>query len=82
AVFVEIRGAHQYMRLYLTGQRDLNSVKLRADEAMSLCLHLSVPIYATKSFIGRSRVMNAEIENGQSPQIMQGFGVEKPEYLN
>lgn len=64
AVFVEIKGADQYLRLYISGHPQMSSVKLRAEEAMSLCLYLDVPIYATKSFIGRSRVMTASLESG------------------
>ncbi|AFY01734.1 DUF151 domain-containing protein [Bdellovibrio bacteriovorus] len=73
AVFVEIKGAHQYLRLYISGHPQTNSLKLRADEAMSLCLYLGVPLFATKSFIGRSRVMNAEVEGGA--QNIQNFGL-------
>lgn len=82
AVFVEIRGANQYLRLYFTGHASMSSIKLRADEAMSLCLHLNVPIFATKNYIGRSRVMSAEVEgNGQRLQHMS-FMAEKTGYLN
>ncbi|WP_373997528.1 bifunctional nuclease family protein [Bdellovibrio bacteriovorus] len=72
AVFVEIKGSHQYVRLYISGHPATNSVKLRADEAMSLCLYLQVPLFATKNFIGRSRILNAEIESGA--QKAQNFG--------
>jgi hypothetical protein len=61
-VFVQIKGAHQYVRVYFRGHASLNSLKVRADEAMSLCLHLTVPIYATMDFINQSKVMNAEIK--------------------
>ena len=61
AVFVEIKGSHQYLRLYLSGHQNLSSIKLRADEAMSLCLYLGVPLFATRNFIGRSRVLSAEV---------------------
>lgn len=61
-VFVQIRGAHQYVRVYLQGHPRTNSIKLRADEAMSLCLHLGIPIFATRRFMDRSRLMAAEIE--------------------
>ncbi len=81
AVFVEIRGSHQYMRLYMSGHKNQNSIKLRADEAMSLCLHLETPLYATKAFIGRSRVMNAEMESlGQKTQGLNLSG--RIGYLN
>lgn len=73
AVFVEIKGSHQYLRLYISGHAKTNSMKLRADEAMSLCLYLGVPLFATKNFIGRSRVMSAEVESGA--QKLQNFGL-------
>lgn len=61
-VFVQIKGPVQYVRFYFNGHPKTNSLKLRADEVMSLCLHLSVPIYATQSFVNKSRVMNSHIE--------------------
>ena len=61
-VFVQIKGPVQFVRVYLTGHPTTNSLKLRADEAMSLCLHFSVPIFATKAFINKSKLMNAQIE--------------------
>lgn len=63
-VFVEIKGAHQYVRLYLSGHPSLTSLKIRADEAMSLCVHFRIPIFASKAFIGKSLVMTAQVENG------------------
>lgn len=63
AVFVEIKGVHQYLRMYTSGNAGVTSIKLRADEAMSLCLYLDVPLFATKSFIAKSKVMSAEIES-------------------
>lgn len=61
-VFIQIKGVHQFVRIYLKGHPHQNSIKLRADEAMSLCLYLGIPIFATKSFIGRSKLMTAEIQ--------------------
>lgn len=61
-VFVQIKGPVQYVRLYLSGHPKTNSLKLRADEAMSLCLHFSVPMYATLAFINKSRLMSTHIE--------------------
>ncbi|QDK45454.1 MULTISPECIES: bifunctional nuclease family protein [unclassified Bdellovibrio] len=80
AVFVEIKGANQYVRLYLTGHPKTNSIKVRADEAMSLCLHLGTPIFATKNYIGRSKVMNAAVESNS--HVLQNMSGEKPRYLN
>lgn len=61
-VFVEIKGVHQFVRLYFKNHPKMESIKIRAEEAMSLCLFLSVPIFATRKFIDRSRVMSAEIQ--------------------
>lgn len=82
AVFVEIRGAHQYIRLYLSGHPGMNSVKLRAEEAMSLCLYLNVPIFATKSYIGRSRVMSAEVEGNAQKLGSLTATIDRTGYLN
>lgn len=60
-VFVEIKGVHQYVRLYMSGHPQYHSLKFRADEVMSLCIHLKVPILATKNMINRSKVMSAEM---------------------
>lgn len=60
-VFVEIKGIHQYARIYMKGHSQYQSLKFRADEIMSLCIHLKVPIFATKNFIIRSKHMSAEI---------------------
>ena len=54
-VFMEINGAHQFVRLFLIGHPSYHSIKIRADEAMSLCLYLKTPFFATKEFIHRSK---------------------------
>ncbi len=60
-VFVEIKGVHQYVRIYMLNHPRYTSLKFRADEVMSLCIQLKIPIYATRSFIARSKIMSAEI---------------------
>lgn len=74
-VFVQIKGVHQYVRIYFGGHPATNSIKLRADEAMSLCLATEIPLFATRSFIARSKVLTAEIESlgknlKSTPQIL------------
>jgi bifunctional DNase/RNase len=82
-VFVEIKGSHQYVRLYLSGHPKMNSMKLRADEAMSLCLHLGTSIFATKGFIARSRVMMTEAEqSAQNMSLMAAVHDKRGLYLN
>lgn len=76
AIFVEIKGQYQYLKLYISGHPLVKELKVRADEAMSLCLHCEVPIYTTKELAIKSRVLNAELESMKkdvriSPQIMQ-----------
>lgn len=60
-VFVEIKGVHQYVRVYMHGHPMYSSLKFRADEVMSLCIHLKIPIFATKNYIIRSKDMSAEV---------------------
>lgn len=60
-VFTEIKGLHQYVRVYMTGHSKYQSLKLKADEAMSLCIYLKVPLFATQSFIQKSKIMTAEM---------------------
>lgn len=61
AVFVEIKGVHQFVRVYMNKHPQYQSMKFRADEVMSLCIHLKIPIFATISYINKSKVMSAEI---------------------
>ncbi|MFZ3229281.1 MAG: hypothetical protein WA160_03675 [Pseudobdellovibrio sp.] len=61
AVFVEIKGVHQFLRIYMNKHPLYQSMKFRADEVMSLCIHLKIPLYATKAYINKSKVMSAEI---------------------
>lgn len=61
-VFVEIKGHHQYVRLTIDGHPQYGSLKFKADEVMSLCLHLDVPIFATKKIMKKSQTMSAELE--------------------
>lgn len=75
-IFVEINGHHQYVRVYMSGHPRYQSMKLKAEDAMSLCLHLKVPLFATASFIHRSKVMTAEVSLSAKNILNQ------PEFLN
>jgi hypothetical protein len=61
-VFVQIKGAHQFVRIYMQGHPRLNSIKMRADEVMSLALEMSIPIFATVAHIQNAKVLNAQLE--------------------
>jgi len=73
-VFVELKGHFQFVRLFIKNHPTQESIKIRADEVMSLCLHLDIPIYATKEYIDKSRVMNAEMD-GVSADIKAHPGI-------
>lgn len=61
-VFVGIKGHHQYMRIFFDGHPTQNSLRVKAQEAMSLCLQMNVPFFATLQFMNRSRVLSAELD--------------------
>lgn len=61
-VFVEIKNSHQYVKLFISGHPEVRTLKLKADEVLSLCLYLEIPLYTTREFIARSRVMVAEMD--------------------
>lgn len=90
-VFVAIKNRTQYVRIYFSGHPKMNSLRLRADEAMSMCLHLEVPFFASKSMIHRSREVEVdpvEAQLLQAMQVQEGFGdneistTTKTRYLN
>jgi hypothetical protein len=60
-VFVSLKDHHQYVRLYLDGHPTHGSLKMKAIEALSLCLYLDVPIFATAKYMAKSRVLNVEM---------------------
>lgn len=61
-VFVEIKNSNQYVKLFISGHPKLRALKFKAEEVLSLCLYLEVPLYTTHQFISCSRVMVADID--------------------
>lgn len=81
-VFVAIKDHHQYVRIYFENHPSQGSIKVKAEEAMSLCLHMNAPIYATKKFMNKSRVMSAEIEGlSQGLKLNPAVMMKTHEYL-
>jgi len=81
-VFIEIKENLQYVRLFLEGHPSHGSLKIRADEAMSLCLHLNIPFYATAKLMRKSQTMSAELEGlAQGLQINPAVMMKTHEYL-
>lgn len=70
-IFVEIKGVHQFVRIYFSGHPNLGSMKFKAEEVMSAMLQLKVPIYATKKIISKSRMLSAEVQT-----LAQGLMIE------
>ena len=78
-VFCEIKGSFQFVNLKLkedlpksAKKRNSPVLKVRADEAMSFCLHFNVPLYATEAFMERSRVLASEIQEGTRSLMAAG----------
>lgn len=59
-VFVQTKGNRQLVRLYFAGNKSASSIKLYADQAMSLCIALRVPVFATLNFINKAKVVQVE----------------------
>ncbi len=60
-LFTEIKGHHQYVKLELEGHPKLSELKCRAEEAMSLCLYLGTPIFSTRAYMQKSRILSVEL---------------------
>lgn len=69
-VFVQTKGNRQLVRLYFSGHKSASSIKVYADQAMSLCIALRVPIYATLHFINQSKVVQVQAE-GVSKNLVE-----------
>lgn len=61
-VFVQTKGNKQLVRLYFAGHPTANSIKVYADQAMSLCIAMRVPIFATLNFINQSKVVRVQAD--------------------
>lgn len=73
-VFLEIKNSSQYVKLFISGHPQVRTLKLKAEEVLSLCLYLEVPMYTTREFIARSRVMVAEIDE-QRRELLNNPGL-------
>lgn len=60
--FEDVQAHKQYVRLYFQGHPKQQSIRLPAEDAMSLCLYLEIPIYATLQYMKESREMLANLE--------------------
>lgn len=66
AVLFEIKNTQQYLRLEFENHPALDALSLRADEGMSFCLHMNVPIFATRHFIRESKTYLQDLHQLQA----------------
>ena len=78
--FSEIKGPHQYLKLYFGSESDDQTkvVEARAEESLSFCLQWDCPFYCDKDFIESSRVSEATIEEALTTSLHDGDSI----YLN
>lgn len=75
-VFESVQNQKQMVRLYFEKHPKVKSLLLAADEALSLCLYLEIPMFASLNFINESRQMLANLEGmiegvKQDPNLMK-----------
>ncbi len=69
-VFKEIKHGHQWVELELSNHPlQHKTLSVRADESLSLCLHLDVPIFASREFINSARHYVADLRS-QTPDLI------------
>jgi hypothetical protein len=72
-VFIEIKNHSQFVKLIVKGETlysQPEEFKLRAEEAMSLCVYHKIPIYATRAFAMNSRILHAEVDASEKNMFM------------
>lgn len=62
AVFCEIKGHYQFLKVFIKNHPSQEYIIVRADQVMSLLLHLNVDIFASREFVNGSRILNAEMD--------------------
>lgn len=65
--FTEVRGHHQFVELHFSGSEKLSTLEVRADQAISLCLHEKVRFFANPEVIQGSKVQQLEWSESLSP---------------
>lgn len=82
-VFVEIKNSHQYVKLFVSGHPKVRTLKVKAEEVLSLCLYLEVPLFTTREFVLRSRVLVAELDDQRRELANHpNFLIKNQNYMN
>lgn len=78
-LFSEIRTGQLWVQLELENHPlNQQALFIRADESMSLCLHLEVPVFASREFILKSRVYSGEFRSQSREMVLNPKILEKP----
>ena len=59
--FTEMRGHHQFVKLEFEGGPQFAELELRADQAISFCLHAKAQFFSTRDFMGICRDQDAQM---------------------
>ncbi|MGE3684565.1 MAG: bifunctional nuclease domain-containing protein [Bdellovibrionales bacterium] len=60
--FIELKGNQQYIELKFAGSRRLKTLRVRADHAISFCLHAQARFFCSRKFLAECREVDAHIE--------------------
>jgi bifunctional DNase/RNase len=63
--FRDLKGHQQYVEVNLSGSRKLKTVRVRADQAISMCLQAKARFFCTRDFIRQCREVEAELAEMQ-----------------
>ncbi len=82
-ILTKVQGHYQYADLEISNHPQLKKLTIRADEVMSLCIYLKVPIFCNRQFIVESKELEIEMGDVRSevklyPQLLSNDG---PSYL-
>lgn len=59
-VLTEVKGHHQFVEVFFKGSRKLKSLCVRADQAVSFCLHAKVQFFCKIAFVESCRELELE----------------------
>lgn len=80
-IFDEVVGHQQFVNVFFTQKKDVKEVRLRAAEAMSLCLKSGAEFFATVDVMDKSREIDMTLASMQIA-MLQGYPMGAiPEHL-
>ena len=80
--FIEIQGHHQFVRLALAGHPKFKELRVRADEAIPICMGLKARFFSTAEFIMQCRDLDiALLGIEQSLNLQPEIGSKRHPYM-